>query len=351
MGLKQSLRKLAYSSGFLHQYHKKKNHDALTVVLFHRVLPKDAPEWDTADPEWSVTLEFFRECLQFFQQHYSVVSFPQVLDHYQQGVPLPSRPLLITFDDGWKCNLKHAAPLLSEFGFPAIVFITSSALGKSILSWQEALFALWKIGKLDDAKISAMSQTLGMELPTEITSQAQYDRLLGILQGLHLEKRRLLDPALMAWAEDLPGVPFMLEHEEVIQLQDHGLHIGSHGISHESLVKVDDVHHELRVSRQMLEELVGQEQPILGFSPPHGQYNQQTLDAAHALGYQCACTSRTGINAICRHDGIINLGRINIDQPYLINKRGRLDASKLASLLFRQPKLDPGRSCFSTLVQ
>jgi len=342
VGLKQSLRKLAYSSGFLHRYHRKKNHDALTVVLFHRVLPKDNPEWDTADPEWSVTLEFFRECLQFFQQHYSVVSFPQVLDHYQHGAPLPGHPLLITFDDGWKCNLKYAAPLLSEFGFPAIVFVTSGALGKPILSWQEALFALWKSGKLDDAKVSTMSQTLGMELPKEITSRAQYNRLLGILRGLHPEKRRLLDPALLEWAGDLPDVPFMLEHEEVVQLRDHGLHIGSHGISHESLVKVDDVHHELRVSRQILEELVGQDQPVLCFSPPQGQYDQQTLDAAHSLGYQCACTNRTGINAICRHDGIINLGRINIDQPYLLNKQGDLDASKLASLLFRQPILEQG---------
>ncbi|BAO45421.1 polysaccharide deacetylase family protein [Thiolapillus brandeum] len=340
MGLKQSLRKLAYSSGFLHRYHNNKNHDALTVVLFHRVLPENSPEWETADPEWTVTREFFQECLEFFQKHYSVVSFPQVLDHYQNSTPLPGHSLLITFDDGWKCNLKHAAPLLSQFGFPAVVFVTSGAMGKSILSWQEALFALWKSGKLDDGKIAAMSQVLNMALPTGITSRAQYNQLLGILRGLPPKKRRLLDPSLIKWTEDLPGVPLMLEKEELIQLQEHGIHIGSHGVTHESLVRVDDAHQELQTSRQTLEAIPGQDQPILCFSPPQGQYDQETLKTAYTLGYQCACTNRSGLNPVCQHDGIIDLGRINIDQPYLLNERGTLDASKLASLLFRQPILD-----------
>ena len=340
MSLKQSLRKFTYHSGLLPHYHKKKNQDALTVVLFHRVLPEGCPEWDTADPEWTVTSEFFEECLQFFQKHYSVVSFPQVLDNYLHGAALPDHPLLITFDDGWKCNLQHAAPLLSKFDFPAIVFITSGALGRTILSWHEALYALWKGGDLDDDKISAMSGVLDMELPTGVTDKKTYVQLLGILRKLPPGKRSQLDPLLLKWTADLPGTPLMLDKHEIAQLQEQGFHIGSHGVSHESLVRVDDVHHELHVSRQALEEITGQDQPILCFSPPQGQYDQRTLEAAHKLGYRCACTNRTGLNTTSRHEGIIDLGRVNIDQPYLLNQRGMLDPSKLASLLFRLPILD-----------
>ncbi len=43
-----------------------------------------------------------------------------------------------------------------------------------------------------------------------------------------------------------------------------------------------------------------------------------------------------------------DLGRINIDQPYLTNKKGRLDPSKLALLLFRRPIADSYIDIFTT---
>src|SRR5579859_1453809 len=98
-GAKSIARQVLYRGRILSTYHKIRNRRALTVVMFHRVLPKTDPRNMTADPEWTVSTEFFEDCLRFFASHYSVVDVADVLASIQGKRLLPRRPLLITIDD------------------------------------------------------------------------------------------------------------------------------------------------------------------------------------------------------------------------------------------------------------
>lgn len=338
--LKKILRQIAYHCGLLHRNHQKRNQDTLTVVLFHRVLPKDNPEWESADPEWTVTTDFFEDCLLFFRKHYSVVSFPQVLDNYQDGTQLPDHPLLITFDDGWKCNLQHAAPLLRKHAFPALLFVTTGATGKPILSWQEALFALWKTKNLDKEKTDLLAKLTETPLSHPVNTEEEYRALLTTLRNLPPGTRSELNSLLPNWTEKLPGLPFMLDEGELLDLQKQGFHLGTHGVSHEPMTDIEDPHHELHLSRQVLSKITGNKESVRCFSPPHGLYDAELLTIAEQSGYLCACTSRKGLNHTRKRSGFIDLGRININQLALMNGQHRLDHSKLAALLFRQPILE-----------
>jgi len=338
--MKKIIRQAAYHSGLLHRHHQKRNKDTLTVVLFHRVLPKGSPEWEGADPEWTVTTDFFKDCLFFFRKHYSVVSFPEVLDNYQGRGRLPNNPLLITFDDGWKCNLKNAAPLLGKLDFPAMLFVTTGATGKPILSWQEALFALWKTKNLDKQKIDSLAELTGIALPYPVATEAEYRKLISTLRNLPLDTRCRLSVQLSNWTDKLPGLPYMLNEKELLELQKHRFHFGTHGLSHEPLVDVKNSHRELHLSSQALSKITGNGETIRCFSPPHGLYNEELLATAAKTGYLCACTSRKGLNHTQECSGFIDLGRININQLALMNGRKKLDPSKLAALLFRQPILE-----------
>ncbi|WP_456412426.1 polysaccharide deacetylase family protein [Thiolapillus sp.] len=338
--MKHSLRKLAYVSGLLPFYHGIRNQRALTVVLFHRVLPEDAPEWQAADPEWTVTTSFFESCLKFFRSHYNGVSFSQVMANHLDGEALPPNPLLITFDDGWNCNLRHAAPLLRKYHLPALLFVTTGAVGKHILSWQEALFALWKTRTLDEEHLQSLSKKAGIKLPASLESEQDFEQLLTLLQELPVARRRPLDDLLMDWSMDLPGLPYMLNENELMEIQDHGISLGTHGVSHDALVQTDSPHDELHLSWKDLCRITGNSTPVQCFSPPQGRYNKNILKIAESLGYVCACTSKTALNALNgRNTGILDLGRINIEQPALSDQNGKLDPSRLASLLFRQPIL------------
>ena len=50
------------------------------------------------------------------------VSLDDVLAYYVDGVPLPPRAVLITFDDAYRDNLENAVPILVEHGYPAVLF-------------------------------------------------------------------------------------------------------------------------------------------------------------------------------------------------------------------------------------
>ncbi|MEV7107037.1 polysaccharide deacetylase family protein [Streptomyces atroolivaceus] len=49
-------------------------------------------------------------------------------ESWRTGRPLPPRPVLITFDDGYEGVHRHALPVLAEYGFAATVFVTTGWL-------------------------------------------------------------------------------------------------------------------------------------------------------------------------------------------------------------------------------
>ena len=77
--LKDVSKKLLYTSGLLGLYHRLRNADSLTVVMFHRTLSPDDPRWATCDPDYTLATRWLEQSLAFFRRHYSVVSLEQVL--------------------------------------------------------------------------------------------------------------------------------------------------------------------------------------------------------------------------------------------------------------------------------
>ncbi len=72
--------------------------------------------------------------------------------------------------------------------------------------------------------------------------------------------------------------------------------IGTHGAHHVKLGTVDNItqYEELKASKDMLEDILGQE--VLSLSYPHGSYNLDTLDIVKQLGYKWAACSQKGFN-------------------------------------------------------
>ena len=83
---------------------------------------------------------------------------------YRRGErPLPPRPVVITFDDGYRSNYEIAFPLLQRFGFPATIFLVSALLGGRNV-WdpeepQEPLLEICHIREMQRAGIDFQSHT------------------------------------------------------------------------------------------------------------------------------------------------------------------------------------------------
>jgi peptidoglycan/xylan/chitin deacetylase (PgdA/CDA1 family) len=93
------------------------------ILMYHYVsnLPPDA---DATRVQLTVDPAMFRAHLAYLSQNrYSTISLYQLDDALLRGVPLPPRPVILTFDDGYIDHYVTVFPALKEYGFTATFFI------------------------------------------------------------------------------------------------------------------------------------------------------------------------------------------------------------------------------------
>jgi peptidoglycan/xylan/chitin deacetylase (PgdA/CDA1 family) len=69
---------------------------------------------------------------------YTSVTFADLARNLTSGVPLPPRPVIISFDDDWQSQYTYAFPLLKKYGFTATFYIWTIVVGrKNHMTWDE----------------------------------------------------------------------------------------------------------------------------------------------------------------------------------------------------------------------
>jgi peptidoglycan/xylan/chitin deacetylase (PgdA/CDA1 family) len=75
----------------------------------------------------------------------------QLLTFHEKGAPLPKKPVMLAFDDGYVNNFELAYPLLKKHACKAVFFIPSAGIGKSSV-WDtnaEPLMSVEQLKNLD----------------------------------------------------------------------------------------------------------------------------------------------------------------------------------------------------------
>ncbi len=336
--LKQAL----YYSGALEVYHRRRNRDRLTVVMFHRVLALSDPRWPTADPEYSLRDDLFADCLDFFKRHYHVVALDDVLAARAGGAPLPARPLLITFDDGWADNEEHALAHLRRAGLPSVLFVVADAIGRHEPFFQERLIGAWKAGRLDDARAAQLWRDAGGD-PARTPAlagagKAELEPLRAVItqvEQLPDDRRRRLLAALAPVLDD--GVRYMVTSDQLRNLAGHFVAIGAHGKTHTPMTRASDLDAELTGARTLIAERLGAPRQVpTTLSFPHGAHDDAVVARAHGAGYQLLFTSVPELPS-ARGSGPGVLGRVGFTDETITDARGRFAPELLALHLFRKP--------------
>ena len=95
------------------------------VLMYHSV--SDAPA--AATGALSVRPAMFAAQLRHLRNHgFSGLTFGELCQRRRSGQPLPARPIVLTFDDGYADLIEAAVPIMIEQGFPATVFVTTGWL-------------------------------------------------------------------------------------------------------------------------------------------------------------------------------------------------------------------------------
>jgi peptidoglycan/xylan/chitin deacetylase (PgdA/CDA1 family) len=95
------------------------------ILMYHAV----AAEPNDATRALSVTPGAFAAQMAVLRERgLAPVTAVALAAHWRSGAPLPERPVVITFDDGYEGVHRHALPVLAAHGFPATLFVTTGWL-------------------------------------------------------------------------------------------------------------------------------------------------------------------------------------------------------------------------------
>jgi peptidoglycan/xylan/chitin deacetylase (PgdA/CDA1 family) len=339
ISLKTFVRTVVYQTGFFSLLHLLKNRDTLTVVMFHRVLPKTDPRYIGADPEWTMTPQTFESCIKFFLKHYHVVSPNTVFSSLDNHSKLPTRALLITFDDGWADTSEYAIPILNSYKISALLFVAGCAIDESRPFWQEQIFYAISASNIAVQKVKETCQKFGVEFndfPTDRFSEKDIRKLIACIAVNDAEVCLGIATSLYKTV-GFPEQMAMISGEQLRHAVNTGHTVGAHGQSHTPLTEVPDIECELRESKQSVRtSLPGQ--PVTSISFPHGKFSQAVLDACAECGFNYLFSSQSYLNPSSKRSKEVKpLARIHISEREIVSKKGHLSRHMLASQLFTRP--------------
>lgn len=205
----------------------------MPTLMYHKI--GDAPAGSELKKLW-VSADDFRAQLAYLAENgYSSITFSDWRDAEKGVKPLPEKPVLITFDDGYRNNYDAAFPLLREAGMKACVFLV-------------------------------------------------YETMDGH-NAWH-------DPSTEPWLK-------MLSWKQIDEMQASGaFEFGSHTMRHRDLRKlsVEEVSWEAAESKKRLEDKLGRE--CVGFAYPYGSgaYDPAVRAAVRAAGYRYDFGIKQGIS-------------------------------------------------------
>jgi peptidoglycan/xylan/chitin deacetylase (PgdA/CDA1 family) len=112
---------------------------SLPILMYHHIthLPANASTtWRTL----TVTPEAFESQVKWLADHgYHTIYFSDLVAYFRDGVPLPEKPIILTFDDGWTDDHTIAYPILRKHCmvgtfFPPVAW-TNRSNGSKVMTW------------------------------------------------------------------------------------------------------------------------------------------------------------------------------------------------------------------------
>jgi len=200
------------------------------ILMYHKV--GERPSGSKLKKLW-VTPPMFRRQMGYLSHHgYHPVTFTDLYNHWDGLTPLPTNPVLITFDDGYQNNYTDAFPILKDFGFRATLFV--------------------------------VVETVGLE------------------NKWHDPKSETRIP-MITWAQ-------------IKELQKAGWEIGSHTMNHFRLTKIEntEVAAEMEKSRKTIAEFLDQAPPTLAYPYGDGEDDETIRRFAKESGYRVAVGVHSG---------------------------------------------------------
>lgn len=272
--------------------------DRITVLAHHRVTDEgSSPNFPYFQPNISATPAMFEAQLAYIVEHFNVISVADLAAYVSEGKALPSRPLLITFDDGFLDNYEHAYPALKRRGLPAVIFLMTSRMDNPVPAWWDECAYYFFHTKYGQADLPLIGHQV---FPDAAARLAVRNRLTEALKSVP-EGEKLT--ALAAAGEALgvnppPADPnLFVNWDQVRELVNNGVACMPHTVNHPILTRISpaEQYAEIIGSRDRIRDETGQQ--TVAFAYPNGgaaDYDENSLRILQDAGFSVAFTLAPG---------------------------------------------------------
>lgn len=239
----------------------------IPILMYHHLLPNRASAAEI-DPA-----RFREHMIALKNSGYTTITDFELLNFLEGNGKLPKKPVLITFDDGYRSNYIHAYPALKEFGMKATVYlITSRVVEHSNLYPNEISKFSWNEARKSLDVFTFQGHTHNYHYKGKNKSKENK----GMVSG-----RMILPNGKL---------------ESQIHYRDRVLR-------------------DFLDSKKMIEKQLGTEVVTLAY--PYGEYSEETILLAKMAGYKMAITVKSGV--VGKQDDMFQLNRITAS-GYLTGK-------------------------------
>ena len=219
------------------------------ILMYHH-LSEDVTNSEMVSPE-----QFEAQIRALSEAGYTGVSFDELQAYVLRGEPLPEKPVVITFDDGYRSNYTLAYPILQKYGMKATIFAIGVSFGTD--HYKDTDYAITPhFGAAEAAEMTA-SGLISIQSHT-------YD--------MHQWPPYETDSAV---------------RENILQLP---------GESEESYVQA--LTEDFTRSRALLEGATGQPVDVLAY--PAGQYSTLAQVTLQSLGVHVTLSTNPGVNTVVK---------------------------------------------------
>lgn len=264
----------------------------LSILLYHRVLPKPDPLRPT-----EVSREQFDAEMALLARYCSVLSLTEAV-HRLRRHALPPAAVCITFDDGYADNAEQALPILKRHGLPATFFIATDYLDGGRM-WNDTVTESIRAAPGNIMDLSGLA--LGVwDVSSDAARRATVASLIRQLKYLPMGQRAQTVERIGSIVNCPLPTDLMMRSEQVKALRDAGMEIGGHTAGHPILASIDAAmaREEIARGKATLEALL--KEPVKLFAYPNGKpcqdYLTEHVTIVKSLGFDAAVSTAWGVS-------------------------------------------------------
>jgi peptidoglycan/xylan/chitin deacetylase (PgdA/CDA1 family) len=272
--------------------------------------------------------EFIKQ-INYLKKNFSFTTIDEIIENIYENREFKKKSVLLTFDDGLKDHFSNVLPILKQNEIKGSFFIPIKPIEtKIVLDVHKIHLILAKVNNFEiiihEIKkfISNNEKLYKMksfeEYYESFSLSSRYDpkeiifikRMLQreLPEKLRVEIVEKLFKKFVIDNEMIFAEKFYLNQEEMNEMSELGMYIGSHGYSHEWFTKLSNIELQKEISLCIEFEKKYNKKSQLVMCYPYGGYTEKISDLVNNMGYKLGLTTDVG-DAILSQKNALTLQR------------------------------------------